>query len=321
MLAELKKYDHLGTPNFFHLLLQQMLDHESAWTIKTLNEIFANQIIDGRMDFYGCIIYAKSIDLLISSEEDMLSLNPIFIDCLVNVKYLQNKILEQTFAVFSKTDEFHKIFNSKYISYDVIYNNIEIKNSAFKFKYANFKQFLIDFEFIFPHPDMPCFIINRKYKKLFDKHILPPIKKEKLGIEGLYEQIEKNRIYGEEAEEFVVMFEKQRLADHKHIKKIQKISDYDVSAGYDIVSFDSNDSENIDRFIEVKSFDGQESFYWSRNEIDVARIKKSEYYLYLVNRSKMNGEGYEPTIIQNPYEHVLNNDAWNKRIEKYFINI
>ncbi len=33
----------------------------------------------------------------------------------------------------------------------------------------------------------------------------------------------------------------------------------------------------------------------------------------------MNREGYNPTIIQNPYEDVYNNDEWNKRIEKYFI--
>ena len=76
----------------------------------------------------------------------------------------------------------------------------------------------------------------------------------------------------------------------------------------------------LNRFIEVKSFSGNESFFWSRNEIDVAKIKENEYFLYLVDRTKMNNDGYEPIIIQNPYEHVLNNEQWSKRIEKYYLS-
>jgi hypothetical protein len=80
------------------------------------------------------------------------------------------------------------------------------------------------------------------------------------------------------------------------------------------------DSQESDRFIEVKSFSGVPSFHWSRNEMDVSRIMKSQYFLYLVDRSQMNKEGYAPLIIQNPYEHVLENPLqWEKRIEEYKI--
>lgn len=322
MLKDLKKYENLGTPNYFYQLSKQISQDENNWTISNLNELFANQIIDGRMDFNGSLLFAISVELIINDKDNFFSLNPIFEDCLVSDKYLQNKLLEQIFIFLCNTPEFHEIFNSKYISYDVIYNKIQITNSAFKFKYANFKQLLIDFNFIMPHPDkhIKQYIIEGKYKKLFDKHILPSIKKEMFGIDELKKQIERNNIYGEEAELFVLEFEKNRLDGHTKIEKIEKISDYHVNAGYDIVSFEDTDSNILNRFIEVKSFNGSESFFWSRNEINVAKLKEDEYFLYLIDRSKMNNKGYIPTIIQNPYVNVLNKDLWQKRIEKYYIH-
>jgi len=322
MLSDLRKYENLGTPNYFYQLSKIMSQNPSDWSLNNLHEIFSNQVIDGRMNFDGCLLFAISVELILDDNDDNFSLNPIFQDYLVSDTYLQNKLLEQIFIVLSNTLEFHEIFNSQYISYDVVYNNIQITNSAFKFKYSNFKQLLIDFNFISPHPDkhFKKYIINGKYKKLFDKHILPSIKKERFGIDELRKQIEKNNLYGEEAELFALEFEKKRLIGHKKIEKIEKISDYHVNAGYDIISFDSIESEILDRCIEVKSFNGKESFFWSRNEIEVSKLKENEYYLYLVDRSKIHNKDYCPKIIQNPHKNVLQQDKWNKRIEKYFIH-
>jgi len=51
--------------------------------------------------------------------------------------------------------------------------------------------------------------------------------------------------------------------------------------------------------------------------MDVARIKKLSYYLYLVDRKRMNSPDYDPMIIKNPYRTVLKNEAeWEQRIEK-----
>ena len=322
MLNELRKHDHLGTPeSFYYFVCQLVKSHEIKE--KDLSAIFANKVISGRMNFNGCILYAKSIGLIIIDiESNNVTLNPLFEKCLVSEEYLKNKILEQSFSSFSQNNEFHQIFNSKYISYDVVYNKIQITNSAFKFKYANFKQLLLDFGFIIPHPDkrIKSYIVEGKYKKIFDTHILPTIKNKKIGLDELKQQIEKNNIYGEEAEEFVLSFEKERLKGHSNHDKIEKISDYYSNAGYDVISFDSLESEGLNRHIEVKSFSGKETFFWSRNEMDVARIKRDEYYLYLVDRSQMKNKDYVPTIIQNPHDTVLSDDKWNKRVEKYFIS-
>ena len=77
------------------------------------------------------------------------------------------------------------------------------------------------------------------------------------------------------------------------------------------------------RFIEVKSYDGETPyFFWSRNEYSVAKRKKDDYWLYLVNRSEMNKTEYVPIMIQNPYEEILSNDEkWDKQIEKYKVEL
>lgn len=54
--------------------------------------------------------------------------------------------------------------------------------------------------------------------------------------------------------------------------------------------------------------------------MEVAKIKWDDYYLYLVNRDKIEIESYNPIIISNPIVNVLNNEiAWNKKINRYFI--
>ena len=88
------------------------------------------------------------------------------------------------------------------------------------------------------------------------------------------------------------------------------ISEEFVNAGYDIESFNASDSISIDRFIEVKSYDGEKSFFWSKNEIDKAKELKDRYFLYLVNRKQIGIPSYKPHIIQNPYSRVFENDLW-----------
>jgi hypothetical protein len=45
---------------------------------------------------------------------------------------------------------------------------------------------------------------------------------------------------------------------------------------------------------------GSPYFYWSKNEIEVEKQERDNYFLYLINRDEMNNKNYCPTIIQNP---------------------
>ncbi|MFC2041926.1 DUF3883 domain-containing protein [Chloroflexota bacterium] len=88
---------------------------------------------------------------------------------------------------------------------------------------------------------------------------------------------------------------------------VEHISTVDQSAGYDIRSFtgtEHNPDENI--FIEVKGTKMAEfSFVWSFNEINVAKAKTNNYWIYgytKVNTNNQTGDG--PITIQNPISNL-----------------
>ena len=87
------------------------------------------------------------------------------------------------------------------------------------------------------------------------------------------------------------------------------ISDIDVAAGYDIISYKSLESSVLDRFIEVKSYSAEKKFYWSKNERDRALELQDAYCIYLVNTNKINKGKYEPEIIVNPIKYFFKEDT------------
>lgn len=105
---------------------------------------------------------------------------------------------------------------------------------------------------------------------------------------------------GAAAEVWVVQYERERLFDHPLRDQIRRVSEDDVSAGYDIVSFASVHSIRHDRFIEVKSHGERKVFHWSRNEIATAVEFGEDYALYLVDRDRCEQVGYAPHMITGP---------------------
>jgi hypothetical protein len=123
-------------------------------------------------------------------------------------------------------------------------------------------------------------------------------------LEELHLNLELQAQAGREAEEHALRFEKRRLQELGLVteaNRIELISDTIVNAGYDIVSFSTSTPEP-NRFIEVKSVGADSSFYWSRHELEVAKVLGSLYYLYLVNQT----DPIEPLvdIIENPYAYI-----------------
>lgn len=126
----------------------------------------------------------------------------------------------------------------------------------------------------------------------------------------LLNRLEKQSVQGQVAEEWVLEYEKRRLQHSELVSKVKIISDIDVQAGFDIISFNDNTSSHYDRFIEVKSFVGNIHFYWSRNESEVAKIKGDTYFLYIVDFNKINDGLYVPIIIKNPSKVLFENSSW-----------
>lgn len=321
MLTDLRPFDNLGTPQYFFELFNSLKnDTGTVWKKRDIEQLFYNKNIDGRSVFDGCLFLAIQISIIKIDENECVSLNERFNDFLFSEKQMCDKFVEHLFLALSQDDNFYSIFSSEHLSFDVIYHSTQINNSAFGFKYSNFKQLLIDFNVIQVHPiqEFKKYILNSRYKKVFDKIILPEIKKRKIGIDELKRSLEQQQLYGEEAETFVLEYEKIRLNNKEGI---DWVAEYSVAEGYDISSFLSLESTINDLFIEVKSYAGNPYFFWSRNEIDVSRIKGDNYFLYLVDRNKIKKEGYKPLIIQNPYKNILDDNGWIKQVEKYKIEL
>ena len=111
-----------------------------------------------------------------------------------------------------------------------------------------------------------------------------------------------NRKLGAQAEHAIVEFEKQRLrklGKFAQAELVKRISAINVSAGYDIESF-NGDTDAIfpNRFIEVKATQGTEiRFYWSFNEIRVAKKKKNSYWIYMLREFKSQAQKGESVDI------------------------
>lgn len=125
---------------------------------------------------------------------------------------------------------------------------------------------------------------------------------------------------GHEAELEVLKFESARLRDCSGLaKRIKHVASENVGAGYDILSFTktANPSGFSDRLIEVKAVSPIDfKFYWSRNEIETARVHGLNYFLYLVPVSKSGFDMQKLKIIQNPFKRVyLDNKLWLRQEE------
>ena len=118
-------------------------------------------------------------------------------------------------------------------------------------------------------------------------------------------QLETNK-RARNAEEYVVQYERQRLMQagyHRLAKSVERISEYDAKASYDVLSY------NIDgsiRYIEVKSSTNLRiEFYWSRAEKTFSERMGDSYWIYFVPRShELPDLQHDMLLIQNPSKAV-----------------
>ena len=213
------------------------------------------------------------------------------------------------------TDE---IIDITALRFDVVKGKYYIQRHGFPIAAAIFRNVLIQLNALSELRDGSGSLeLNERYESIFAK--VQKKAQRRLSLDALKKQLEQQEIQGTAAEEYVVEYEKARLLNKVLSKKVKRISDIDVSAGYDVVSFETDTSIEYDRFIEVKSFVGQPHFYWSKNEIEVATVYGDKYYLYLINAEKVTEYEYVPIIIRNPVKTVIESDGWLMQPTSYLV--
>ena len=251
-------------------------------------------------------------------------------------------ILSKTFSLpLDSIEEFKKIFipvlfhSSGYIS-DKLRNflsNFQAENSKIffkatdlqKIKYSDTRNLLLELELIIIDSDKTTYFINPEFTDLFLKQFC----KSKFSPESLKKRQKENETIGLKAEKAVIEYELRRLSAISVLpNEIEHISPINVLAGYDIKSFedflDSN-LKRINRFIEVKAVPTTDyNFYWSRTEIEIAKVFGDMYYLYLLPVISNEVFDFEKLIIKrNPFKNIYSNGIeWKKEEECiYFTKI
>jgi hypothetical protein len=152
---------------------------------------------------------------------------------------------------------------------------------------------------------------SRYLNIIFNKNTLTPLQ--------LSKKLAENEKIGSAAELVVIRYEKQRLKLFSNLsEKIKHIAKGKVNAGYDIESFSIETPKRIlPRYIEVKAVSFEDwKFFWSRNEMTMAKLLGGQYYLYLVPvKNKNSFDIKSMKIIQDPYKNILQNKNWGQEIE------
>ncbi|MCD8284019.1 MAG: DUF3883 domain-containing protein [Opitutae bacterium] len=306
-------------------------------------------MLDGKIEKYseigdveGMLFLCKHLSSGISSEKDLRELRlhnigriSVNIDpALRLIGILKQEFPQQiaallTNATSNSLSDFKSLFSAIFINYlisnavvrleaikfDEEFNTFYIPQNGFKLCHACYRNLLMSFGIIDSRSKGGYFyrgdteIIAKKASESRLKMTLAQLEKSLLS----------QKDEGEQGEQFVLKYEYSRLASHPHRDMIKQISQIDVSAGYDIISFMSTYSGSLDRFIEVKTYRGNPHFYWSSNEKNTASIKGNSYYLYLVDIESIEKSGYVPTIIPNPVSFFTNNIDWKSSVETLYV--
>ena len=308
MLTELKRCNSIGNVDGILFLVSIMAGKERISRDEIRNRCALENNITvncpGAVAFFE---YLRLVDTTSDTVMPLPELNTL-------AAKSNGEIIEQLAAMSINRLVEEGIFDKDATGFDAEKGHLTIKRSAFPLAYAAVRNFLTMAGALDKEENGEICVAGN-YESDWTEQLRN--RRKKFTLEQLLEQQEEQSRRGLEAEEFVLGLEKKRLPELA--QKIKRISDFDVAAGYDIVSYENNETEHYDRFIEVKCYMGSPHFFWSENESDVARIKADKYILCLVDYLRMGEPGYQPEFIRNPYETIFDSDEWLVNASSYRI--
>lgn len=236
-------------------------------------------------------------------------------------------ILSDDYLSFTEDYQFADAFLSNYIDfllvegvldlsnvkYDLLTDTYKLPRNSFKYRHSAYRNLLISFDALMLRSDNMY-----SMSETLSSYLHRPGFVKKLTQKRLKEILEAEEKMGEEGEQFVLQYESYRLGDVLSCK-VKQISVIDVAAGFDIASFNTPESKEYDRYIEVKTYKGEPHFHWSKNEKDKAALLRDHYFIYLVDYDRILQSGYSPQMIQDPIKNVFESPDWNKTIDSYLI--
>lgn len=213
----------------------------------------------------------------------------------------------------------YNVLTADMFIYDLDRCQVSFRNELLPLSYASIRNVLVSQEFLIVErePHKTAFWVHPNFERILARFCRKS--STVLTLEQLRTRLEANSVAGAKAESFALEYERRRICNPALQKQIKQISEMDVCAGYDILSYESDESTCYDRFIEVKAVSRKSGFFWSKNEVEIAKLQGEKYFLYLVDLSRIEEEGYCPEIISNPALSIMSSSDWLVESESYHI--
>jgi len=284
----------------------------NSYSYNELQKFCRNENFDFSEGFPGIMLvleYIGYIKVNNNKSEKIITKEAIYDD-------IEKKIILKIFHKLSKENILHEIIDPNHLK--DMHGGTEI--TFINPYYSIIGGLLQELGLILKKGHDRAYIVNDKYKKFFDDELIPKIENSDINKHRseLARQANERNLSekGFTAEEYILKYEKRIRRLHKSYGKIKIVSIDDSGCGYDIKSYLNDNSKALTKLIEVKSYtskkDSKPYFHWSYKEIEIAKKNSETYFLYLVDRTKIEDNDYEPLIVPNPARNILNNSEWNK---------
>ena len=262
------------------------------------------------------IEYLKKNQFFLESLNFLIDIN------LINITKNSVSILSKPNIDFSTSLFINLSKNTEYaLSLKSYLSNFINQNSSFSFKpnplynnlTSNLRNFLISSNKITYE--------NEEYI-ISDNKLLDLFKNKEFSPEQLQNVLENRNKIGLEAEKLVVKYEIEKIKSLNQGLKIDHVALRDVSAGYDIKSYEIDGVNYKEIFIEVKAVPvSNYKFHLSMQENQIANKYLDRYYLYLLPVDHSNPEKFDydkllrinnvnKSILQNKKDWIIEEDGF-----------
>ena len=236
---------------------------EGTHSVSSLKEACYTRSYGFRESFNALVKLLEALELLSIQDGLVRRANDPSMDLQDN---FVKSFCERLFLTMAECGEFHCLFNNETISADTRNQVIYFRNSRAYLRYAPIRNLLLSIGFMSRDARLQnVFVVIDDHYDWFLTGLLDWTSSSEImqgsSLAHLKENLERQEQAGHLGEKYVIGYEKRRLANHVSVNKIRRISDENVGAGYDIISFLDESSAIYDRFIEVKSFSGAPSFF------------------------------------------------------------
>ena len=263
------------------------------------------------------IEYSKKHKFLRETLNFLLDLNLLKIkgnNLIINKRVLNN-FDKQLFIELSKNVEYGQTLKEYLLNFSKSKSSYIFKpNSIYNTLTSDLRNFLISAKKINYKDNI--YHIN-------DLSILELVTKKEFSPSDLEKVLKNKKLLGLEAELLVCKKEQEKIKKINSNLKIDHIAKRDVSAGYDIQSFDKNEEGILEKiYIEVKAVSKSNyKFYLSIREKQTAIKLKNKYFIYLLPVDRSNSDKFDynkllkitnidQSIFRNKIEWKIENDGY-----------